>query len=92
MSQITIEFDTTKSSMSEIRPILEAALQKQFPGGMLRRKWDGDVLVLSGPGASGSITFESGKLVGRADLKPPASMMRPVIEEKVTAAMQEAVA
>lgn len=92
MSQITIEFDTTRSSMSEIRPILEAALQKQFPGGMLKRKWDGDVLVLSGPGASGSITLEGGKLVGRADLKPPASMMRPVIEEKVTAAMQEAVA
>ncbi len=92
MSQITIEFDTTKSSMSEIRPILESALQKQFPGGMLKRKWDGDVLVLSGPGASGSITLENGKLVGRADLKPPASMMRPVIEEKVTAAMQEAVA
>ncbi len=87
-----IEFETTKSSMSEIRPTLEAALQKQFPGGMLRRKWDGDVLVLSGPGASGSIIFENGKLVGRADLKPPASMMRPVIEEKVTAAMQEAVA
>ena len=92
MSQITIEFETTKPSMSEIRPILEAALQKQFPGGMLKRKWDGDVLVLSGPGASGSITLENGKLVGRADLKPPASMMRPVIEEKVTAAMQEAVA
>lgn len=92
MSEIMIEFETTKSSMSEIRPTLEAALQKQFPGGMLRRKWDGDVLVLSGPGASGSIIFENGKLVGRADLKPPASMMRPVIEEKVTAAMQEAVA
>ena len=92
MSQITIEFDTTKSSMSEIRPILEAALQKQFPGGMLKRKWDGDVLVLSGPGASGSITLEDGKLVGRADLKPPASMMRAVIEEKVTSAMKEAVA
>ena len=68
MSEIMIEFETTKSSMSEIRPTLEAALQKQFPGGMLRRKWDGDVLVLSGPGASGSIIFENGKLVGSVNV------------------------
>ena len=92
MSDLTIEFDTSKAGMAEIRPTLDAALKKQFPGGMLRRQWDGDVLTLSGPGASGSIIFEKGKLVGRAQLKPPASMMRPMIEEKITAAMQEAAA
>ena len=90
MSDLTIEYETTKASMADIRPTLDAALKKQFPGGMLQRKWDGDVLVLSGPGASGSITLEGGKLVGKASLKPPASMMRPVIEQKVAAAMKEA--
>lgn len=90
MSDVKIEFGTSKTSMSEIRPTLDSALKKQFPGGMLKRSWDGDVLVLSGPGATGSIVLEGDKLVGRAQLKPPASMMRAVIEEKVTAAMKEA--
>ncbi len=51
---------------------------------------EGDVLHLSGPGAEGTISFEPGKLVGRARLAPPASMMRPVIEQKVGGAMRTA--
>ena len=90
MSELILEAETAKADMDEIRPSLDAALQKQFPGGMLQRKWEGDVLVLSGPGAKGSITFADGKLVGQAELKPPASMMRPVIEQKVAAALKEA--
>ncbi|MEM8930662.1 MAG: polyhydroxyalkanoic acid system family protein, partial [Acidobacteriota bacterium] len=82
--------ETAKSGMAEAHDALDAALQRQFPGGMLKRSWNGDVLELSGPGASGSIIFEDGKLIGRASLKPPASMMRAVIEEKVGAAMREA--
>ena len=87
-----IEFNTSKPSMEEIRPSLDAALHKQFPGGMLKRTWDGDVLKLTGPGAEGSIVLDGGKLVGRASLKPPASMMRGAIEEKISAAMKEAAA
>ncbi|MEM8959934.1 MAG: hypothetical protein AAGD38_00510 [Acidobacteriota bacterium] len=90
MSDLLIEVSTTIPSMEEMRPRLDAALHKQFPGGLLQRKWDGDVLTLSGPGASGSVVLEGGKLVGRADLKPPASMMRGTIEEKMGAAFREA--
>jgi hypothetical protein len=90
MSELTMEFPTAKTSMEEIRPALDAALKKQFPGGMLKSQWNGDVLELSGPGAKGSIVLEDGRLLGWAELKPPASMMKPVIEEKVSAAMKEA--
>ena len=90
MSELTIEIPTAKSTMEEIRPALDAALAKEFPGGMLGRKWEGDVLRLSGPGASGSIELESGKLVGRARLGPPASMMKGLIEQKVGSAMRVA--
>ena len=90
MSELTIEYETRHPSMAEARPHLDAALQEQFPGGMLQRKWNGEVLELSGPGAQGSITWEDGRLVGRADLKPPASLMKPVIEQKISAAMQKA--
>ncbi|MEM1202550.1 MAG: hypothetical protein AAGN66_04920 [Acidobacteriota bacterium] len=90
MSELKIEFETAKSSMDEIRPHLEAALKKQFPGGLLKQSWADGALELSGPGAQGSIRVEAGKLVGTATLRPPASMMRAVIEEKISAAMQEA--
>jgi hypothetical protein len=88
MSEIMIEVPTSKSGMEEIRAALDAALAKEFPGGLLGRKWAGEVLELSGPGAQGAITFEDGKLVGRARLGPPASMMRTMIEQKVGSAMR----
>jgi hypothetical protein len=47
------------------------------------------VLHLDGPGAKGTIG-SSGKLVGRADLTPPASLMRGMIEQKVGAALKDA--
>jgi len=87
-----IEVPTTHGSMQEARPSLDAALAEQFPGGMLQRRWDGDVLRLSGPGAEGSIVFNGGHLIGRADLKPPASLMRPLIEQKISAALKKATA
>jgi len=92
MSDLTLEIPTTKSGMEEIRAVLDAALAKEFPGGMLRRSWAGETLELSGPGAKGTITFEDGKLVGRASLGPPASMMRGMIEQKIGTAMRTAAA
>jgi len=89
-NDLLIEVPTTHPSMAEARPALDAALAAEFPGGMLRRSWDGDVLRLSGPGASGEIVHEEGRLVGRADLKPPASLMRPVIEKKIGTALTKA--
>ncbi|HKI86031.1 MAG TPA: hypothetical protein VKA53_04720, partial [Thermoanaerobaculia bacterium] len=68
--------------MDEIRPVLDAALNEAFPSGMMSRRWEGDRLELSGPGAKGTITLEGGQLVGRATLGPPAILLRSTIEEK----------
>ena len=76
--------------MDELRPALDAALAEQFPGGMLRRQWEGDVLRLSGPGAKGTIVLAGGRLVGEAELTPPASLMRATIEQKIGAALSKA--
>ncbi len=84
-----LEFATAKS-IEQVREALNSALQREFPGGLLQRRWEGDVLVLSGPGAKGSIVLEDGKLIGRAELAPPASLMRGMIEQKVGAALKDA--
>jgi hypothetical protein len=91
MSEMLIEVVTVKASMAELRPELDAALQKEFPGGMLQRRWNGDVLELTGPGARGTIVFEAGKLIGRATLGPPASLMRGLIEQKVGSVLRAVV-
>ena len=88
VSDLIIERPTSASSMAEARARLDAALKEQFPGGMLQRRWEGEVLHLTGPGASGTIVYDAGRLVGRAELKPPASLMRPVIEKKISAALE----
>lgn len=89
MSDLTIEVPTTKS-MDELRPRLDEALRLEFPGGMMKSRWEGDVLLLSGPGAEGSVVVSDGKLQGQATLRPPASMMRPVIEKKMTKVLARA--
>jgi len=89
MADLKIEFDALGESMAEIRPRLDAALAKNFPGGMLSRRWEGEVLHLSGPGAAGTIVFERGKLVGQATLRPPASLMKAMIEERIAGALRD---
>jgi len=92
MAELIIEVPTGSAAMSEVKPKLDEALAAQFPGGMLQRRWEGDVLHVSGPGARGTITLEPGKLVGRADLSPPASLMKGIIEQKIASAMRAAAA
>ncbi len=92
MSDLTIEVVTTRSSMEEIRPAIDAGLKEAFPGGMLKWRWEGEVLHLSGPGAKGTVVLEDGRLVGRAHLGPPASLMRPIIEQKIRGVMLKVVA
>jgi len=92
MAELVLEVPTTSASMAAIKPRLDEALAAQFPGGMLQRRWQGDVLHLSGPGAKGTITLEGGRLVGRADLSPPASLMKGLIEQKIGTAMRSAAA
>ena len=89
MSDLTIEVKTSKSSMREIRPALDSALKEAFPGGMLKWHWEEDVMHLSGPGAQATIVLEGGRLVGRAHLRPPANLMKPVIEQKIAAVMRK---
>jgi hypothetical protein len=92
MSELTIEVETAKATMEEIRPALDSGLKESFPGGMLKWRWEGDVMHLSGPGAKATIVLEGSRLVGRAELKPPASMMRPIIEQKISQVMKAAAA
>jgi hypothetical protein len=86
MSELRIEVETVRS-MTELRLPIDAALKEAFPGGMLKWRWEGEVLHLSGPGASGTVVLEAGRLVGCARLAPPASLMRPVIEQKMRGVM-----
>jgi hypothetical protein len=92
MSDLTIEVETGRVSIEEMRAPIDAALQEAFPGGMLKWRWEGEVLHLSGPGASGTVVLEPGRLVGRARLGPPASLMRPVIEQKMRSVMTKVAA
>lgn len=92
MSELTIQVETAKTSMEELRTALDTSLKEAFPGGMLKWRWEGDVMHLSGPGAQATITLEGGQLVGRAALKPPASLMRPVIEQKIGSVMKKVAA
>lgn len=95
LSELKIEYATQKSTVAELRGALDAALAREFPGGLLQRRWEGDVLHLSGPGARGTIQLVAdpagARLVGRADLAPPASLMRGLIEQKISAALKAAV-
>lgn len=90
MSDLRLEFETSKGSMDEIRPHLDTVLEEQFPGGMMKSRWEEDVLHLTGPGAQGKVHLDSGKLVGEASLRPPATLMRPVIEKKMTEVLSRA--
>ena len=51
---------------------------------MFQSRWEDETLHLTGPGATATVTVEEGNIVGRARLQPPASMMRGLIEEKMT--------
>ncbi len=84
-----IRIETAKKSMEEVRPALNTALDKHF-GGTLKVTWNGDTLELTAMGSKGTVVLEEGALVGRAELKPPASMMRPMLEQKIKAALKDA--
>ena len=90
MSEMILEQSTTKATMAEHREALDAALKEQFPGGLMRSQWEGDVLQLSGPGAQGTITLDGDRLVGKAELSPPASLMRGLVEEKIQTVLKKA--
>ena len=90
MADLEFAVPTSKKSMAEIRPVLDAALAEAFPSGMVSLRWSDDRVELAGPGAKGTITLEGGQLVGRATLGPPANLLRSTIEEKIGEAMRKA--
>lgn len=90
MSDLNLTVETKKSSMDDIRPLLDTAIKSEFPGGMMKSRWEDDVLHLSGPGAQGTITLQGSQLVGHASLRPPASMMKPMIEQKMSQVLKSA--
>lgn len=90
MAEMNLETATLKETMDDLRSALEAALRQEFPGGMMRWSWEADVLKLSGPGAEGTVVLETGRLVAVATLRPPASMMQPLIRQKMARVLEKA--
>ncbi|MCB1057672.1 MAG: polyhydroxyalkanoic acid system family protein [Acidobacteria bacterium] len=90
MADMNLEAATSKASMDDLRTDLEAALRQEFPGGMMRWTWEADILKLSGPGAEGTVILEAGRLVAVATLRPPASLMQPIIRQKMTKVLEKA--
>lgn len=90
MVDLKLEAATSKDSMQAVRPELEAALKKEFPGGMMRWSWKGETLELSGPGAEGTVVLDDGRLVGSATLRPPASLMQGTIRDKMSRVLERA--
>ncbi len=89
MAKIVIEAETGKSSMDELRADIESSLDRHFPP-FLQRTWEGEVLRISGPGAEGTMILVAGTLKVQAKLRPPASMLRQVIEHKIKSAFEDA--
>ena len=87
MEDLSIEV-LTERRPSDLRQPLERALAALFPAGLLESRWENDTLHLAGPGAVGSVALEEGRLVGRVRLEPPASLMRSVIEAKMTGLLE----
>lgn len=88
VSHLRVEFETEGMTLDELRVALDAALKEQFPGGLVEGVWEGEALLLRGPGAEGRIFLEGGKLVGQARLRPPATLMGSLIESRLSATLR----
>ncbi len=92
MKKIDLELAVGTVKLTELRPILDAAIGDHFADGFLHHEWEGDVVRLSGPGARGSLVCQDGHLRLTAELKPPASWVHRVIRGKIDAALTDVVA
>ncbi len=92
MKTIDLKLDTGEAQIDQLRPILEQAIGRHFTEGFLRHRWKGDVLVLSGPGAQGSLAHAAGRLRLQAELRPPASWMHRLIRKKIEASLVDVAA
>ncbi len=92
MKRLDFELATGDADLDRLRPIIARAIDNHFADGFLRHRWEGDVLRLSGPGASGSVVHEAGRLRLTAQLGPPASFVQGVIRRKIQAALDDVAA
>ena len=92
MKKLDLELEVGAVEMTELRPVLDTAITDHFAEGIMRHRWEGDVLRLTGPGAKGSVVYEAGRLRLRAQLKPPASWVHRTIRKKVDAALGDVAA
>ena len=86
MKKLDLELEVGTAELAELRPVLDTAITDHFSEGILRHRWEGDVLRLSGPGAQGSVVYEAGRLRLQVELKPPASWVHRRIRNKIDAA------
>ncbi len=87
MKKLDLDLDVGTAEMTELKPVLDAAISDHFSDGFLSHRWEGDVLRLSGPGARGSLVRQDGRLRLRAELRAPASWAHRVIRRKIDAAL-----
>ena len=92
MKKLDLELEVGAAEIAELRPVLDTAITDHFSEGILRHRWEGDVLRLSGPGARGSLVFDAGRLRLQAELKPPASWVHRTIRKKIDAALGDVAA
>ena len=90
MARLLIEQPTGAACLDDVRGDIDSTLERHLPGNLLACQWEGDVLRITGPGADGTLEFDSGLLRLQASLRPPASMLRQAIEHKIRAAFAEA--
>ncbi len=91
MANLLIEAETGKTRLDEpLRAKIETTLDKHLPHGLLHCRWDGDVMRISGPGATGTMVFDAGRLRIRGTLRAPASLFQSLIEHKIKAAFSDA--
>ena len=87
MNDLLIEVPTEYERLSDLREVLDRELAGLAPG-LLETHWEAETLHLTGPGAAGTLDLRGGQLVARARLAPPASLMRPMIETRMTRLLQ----
>lgn len=86
-----LDVATESRSLAELRPALDEAFVESGLSTMLRREWHGDELKIEGPGATGNVRLEDGRLVVRARLSATATLFRSSIERKIRELLERAV-
>ncbi len=88
VSRVEVPLPHNGVHLSEMRPEVEAALQ-ELPVGMVKYRWDGDVVRFTAPGTDGRIFVEDGRICAQAKLRFPASLFRRAIMEQAKEGLEQ---